>query len=500
MFTDYYGFSDEPFRLSPDPRFCYRHPSFAKGGAYMRYALQAAEGFVVITGAPGMGKTTLISDTTGRFGPGDYTVATLVNTLLAPDDVLRSAAYEFGLDVESMDTATVLHRLKQFFIDCHAQHRPPLLVVDEAQNLSLYALEELRMLTNLNLDGKPLLQIFLVGQNQLRDNLQNPALEQLRQRITAAAHLKALNPDEIAGYMMHRLKVVGWRGSPKLKSSLLPVIESACDGVPRRINQFCNRLFLYGAVEKRSVLNAAAAEVVLAEMVAERLNSRAAGAGSLERRQGIERRAAAGHGMPFSGDTRSLPGPARKHPSGEAGTGLSLIPGGLASRPRRTTGTRADDPAPPAPTGPAAERAQEESTSRETTRPVATEVADPPPGQAQAAGDDVSEVFERAANRGRGRQAVDAEVLPPPPPANASLEERKAWRQRVSAVQAQQGGLPDAESDTPGHAPKAPRLAWVGVVATVIILAAGVFLLTLSQQDHPVDAAGSGSTASVQEE
>jgi general secretion pathway protein A len=219
MFTEYYGFSDEPFRLSPDPRFCYRHPTFAKGGAYMRYALRAAEGFVVITGSPGMGKTTLISDTTHSFGPGEYTVATMVNTLLAPDDVLRSAAYEFGLDADGVDTATVLHRLKQFFIHCHARKRPPLLVVDEAQNLSLYALEELRMLTNLEFDGRPLLQIFLVGQNQLRDNLQHPGLEQLRQRVTAAAHLKALNDDEVAGYLMHRLKVVGWRGSPKLKSS-----------------------------------------------------------------------------------------------------------------------------------------------------------------------------------------------------------------------------------------------------------------------------------------
>lgn len=272
MFKEFYGLHSDPFRLSPDHNFCYRYPSFAKGRAYMQYALQAAEGFVVVTGSPGMGKTTLINDLLADYGPRDYTVATLVNTMLEANEVLRSAAYEFGLNVENMDTATVLQRLKQLFAQSHADGRPPLLVVDEAQNLTLNALEELRMLTNVQANGKPLLQIFLVGQEELREKLQDPSLEQLRQRVTAAAHLHALDQNQVAAYIVHRLKVVGWEGFPKLKSSLLPVIDAACEGVPRRINQFCSRLLLHGAVEQKSVLDAEDARLVFAELAEERLS------------------------------------------------------------------------------------------------------------------------------------------------------------------------------------------------------------------------------------
>jgi len=108
MYKAYYRLRGDPFRLSPDHAFCYRYPSFAKGRAYMQYALQAAEGFVVVTGAPGMGKTTLINDLLSDYGPSDYLVATLVNTMLEANDILRSAAYEFGINVEGLDTATVL--------------------------------------------------------------------------------------------------------------------------------------------------------------------------------------------------------------------------------------------------------------------------------------------------------------------------------------------------------------------------------------------------------
>lgn len=272
MYKEFYGLTGDPFRLSPDHHFCYRYPSFAKGRAYMQYALQAAEGFVVVTGQPGMGKTTLINDLLSDYGPRDYTIATLVNTMLEANEVLRSAAYEFGVNVEGMDTATVLQRLKQLFTQAHNAGRPPLLVVDEAQNLTLNALEELRMLTNLQANGTPLLQIFLVGQEELRGKLQDPELEQLRQRVTAAAHLQPLTQDQMASYIMHRLKVVGWKGQPKLKASLLPVLDIACEGVPRRINQFCSRLLLHGAVEQKLELGADDARLVFGELSEEHLS------------------------------------------------------------------------------------------------------------------------------------------------------------------------------------------------------------------------------------
>lgn len=272
MYKEFYGLTGDPFRLSPDHHFCYRYPSFSKGRAYMQYALQAAEGFVVVTGQPGMGKTTLINDLLSDYGPRDYTIATLVNTMLDANEVLRSAAYEFGVNVEGMDAATVLQRLKQLFTQAHNAGRPPLLVVDEAQNLSLNALEELRMLTNLQANGIPLLQIFLIGQEQLREKLQDLGLEQLRQRVTAAAHLHPLTQEQVGAYIVHRLKVVGWKGRPKLKASILPVLDIACEGVPRRINQFCSRLLLHGAVEQKFELGADDARLVLSELSDERLS------------------------------------------------------------------------------------------------------------------------------------------------------------------------------------------------------------------------------------
>lgn len=272
MYKEFYGLTGDPFRLSPDHHFCFRYPSFAKGRAYMQYALQAAEGFVVVTGQPGMGKTTLINDLLSDYGPRDYTIATLVNTMLEANEVLRSTAYEFGVNVEGMDTATVLQRLKQLFTQAQNAGKPPLLVVDEAQNLTLNALEELRMLTNLQANGTPLLQIFLVGQEELREKLQDSALEQLRQRVTAAAHLHPLSQEQVGSYIIHRLKVVGWKGRPKLKASLLPVLDIACEGVPRRINQFCSRLLLHGAVEQKLELGADDARLVFSELSEERLS------------------------------------------------------------------------------------------------------------------------------------------------------------------------------------------------------------------------------------
>lgn len=273
MYQTYYRLRADPFRLSPDHAFCYRYPSFAKGRAYMQYALQAAEGFVVVTGSPGMGKTTLINDLLADYGPSDYLVARLVNTMLEANDILRSTAYEFGLNVEGMDNATVVQHLKQLFTRSYQNGRPPLLIVDEAQNLSLDALEELRLLTNLHIEGRPLLQIFLVGQEGLRDKLADPRLEQLRQRVTAAAHLSPLTQEQTAAYILHRLKVVGWDNFPRIKASVLPVIEAACQGVPRRINQFCSRLLLHGAVEEKAVLNAQDASTVFNELSDERLST-----------------------------------------------------------------------------------------------------------------------------------------------------------------------------------------------------------------------------------
>ncbi len=274
MYYKYYNFHSDPFRLSPDHSFCYRHPSYSKGRAYMEYALDAAEGFVVVTGKPGMGKTTLINDLLANSSLSQYLVASIVTTRLEADDLLRSIAYEFCLSVEDADKATVIQKLKRLFILSTRNARPPLLIVDEAQNLSLDALEELRLLTNMQYEGLPLLQIFLLGQDELREKLLDPKLEQLRQRVTAATQLEPLSEEHTASYVLHRLRVVGWTNRPKISRAAIKVLHQTCHGVPRRVNQFCSRWFLLGAGEERERLTVQDAQQVSLELSEEGLTPR----------------------------------------------------------------------------------------------------------------------------------------------------------------------------------------------------------------------------------
>jgi type II secretory pathway predicted ATPase ExeA/outer membrane protein OmpA-like peptidoglycan-associated protein len=274
MYQTYYRLKADPFRLSPDPAFCYRHPSFSKGRSYMKYALTVAEGFVVVTGKAGMGKTTLINDLLSDVHSSDYLAATVVTTILDADDLLRSIAYEFGLNAQEFDKATIIKKLKDSFILSHQIGQAPLLIVDEAQNLGMTALEELRLLTNLQMGGKPLLQIFLLGQEKLRTNLLDPRLEQLQQRVTAATQLQPLTEEQTKAYIIHRLRIVGWNNFPRIKGSVLPIVHGACQGVPRRINQFCSRLLLHGAAEERGELTAEDAEIVARELKSEGLTER----------------------------------------------------------------------------------------------------------------------------------------------------------------------------------------------------------------------------------
>jgi hypothetical protein len=196
-------------------------------------------------------------------------VATLVSSLLGAADVVRSAAYGFGLEAKELDEATILQRLKQLFMQCHQQDCQPLLVVDEAQHLSPEALEELRLLTNTRVDGKPLLQIILIAQNQHQEKHGPTRLEQLLR--TSAAHLRPLTLEQTAAYVDHRLKTAGWSNDPKIMKSVIPMIYSTCQGVPRRINQFCSRLLLRGATEDKSVLDKEDARAVYDKMSEEKL-------------------------------------------------------------------------------------------------------------------------------------------------------------------------------------------------------------------------------------
>jgi len=251
MYEDFYGFREEPFRLSPDSRLCFMHPSYKKAKAYMQYALRRQEGFVMVTGRPGMGKTTLINDLTTELTNQGNLFAALTSTQIQADDLLRLVLLKFGLNGETEHKALLINRLDTFLQTVHREGRRPLLIVDEAQDLTPDALEELRLLTNLQQENQPLLQIFLVGQEELRQTVMNKGLEQLHQRIVAACHLAPLTLDSVEAYIKHRLDHVGWNNSPELSASIYKPIFVHSQGVPRIVNQICSRLLLHGMVEDK---------------------------------------------------------------------------------------------------------------------------------------------------------------------------------------------------------------------------------------------------------
>jgi putative secretion ATPase (PEP-CTERM system associated) len=263
MYESFYKLRDEPFRLSPDPNYCYRHRSYVKAEGYLRYGMERAEGMVMVTGVPGTGKSTLIVDLLRDFPPSKVLTGILVITRLDTDNLFRAVAYAFNLTVEGMDRASVLRTLELFLTEQAQKGKRALLIVDEAQNLTHEGLEDLRLLTNLQMGNRPLLQVFLLGQESLREKVQDKTLKQLLQRIIAACHLDPLEADETHDYIEERLTQAGWQGNPSITDEAFALIHKYSGGIPRRINQICSRLLLYGSVDEKYVLNESDVHIVL---------------------------------------------------------------------------------------------------------------------------------------------------------------------------------------------------------------------------------------------
>lgn len=267
MYDEYYGFTGRPFQLTPDPHFYFESGTHRKALSYLGYGMAQGEGFIVITGDIGAGKTTLVGHVMQRIDPARLTAVQIVSTQVEGDDLLRLVAQKFGIMVEPGQTkAQLLQRIEAFL---HAQARKglrTLLIVDEAQGLAISALEELRMLSNFQLGGQALLQIFLLGQPEFRDLLASPELEQLRQRVIATHHLDPMLANEIEPYVQHRLSLVGWTGNPCITPDAFAAIHAVTDGVPRRVNAVMSRLLLLGAVDGLSELDGAAVTAVAADM------------------------------------------------------------------------------------------------------------------------------------------------------------------------------------------------------------------------------------------
>jgi general secretion pathway protein A len=265
MYEDFYKFRAKPFQLSPDPRFFFSSKGHRRAMAYLVYGVHQAEGFMVITGEIGAGKTMLVRTLARQLESQNVVMAQVVSTQLEADDLLRMVAAGFGLPHES-SKAALLTRLEQFLLSTHRQGKRALLMVDEAQNLPASSVEELRMLSNFTSGEKPLLQSFMLGQPEFRRILQSPAMEQLRQRVIASCHLGPMDRAETELYITHRLQTVGWKGDPSFSEDAFVAIYQHTGGIPRRINLLCDRLLLMGFMDEKHALTGKEVAEVIGEL------------------------------------------------------------------------------------------------------------------------------------------------------------------------------------------------------------------------------------------
>ena len=266
MYEKFYGLSGKPFQLNPDPTFYFGSRQHRRAMAYLEYGLHQNEGFIVVTGEVGAGKTTILRSLLDKLDPAQVVAGQLVSTQLDAEDMLRLAASSFGLRTKGVEKSDLLLSLEAFLVSTSQQGKRALLIVDEAQNLTPRAIEELRMLSNFQLETHALLQSFLVGQPEFRRTMQSAEMSQLRQRVIAACHIGPMDPEETRGYVEHRLTCVGWKGDPQFDSGAFEGVFHASGGVPRRINAVCDRLMLSGFLAGKHEFNRSDVDAVAHEI------------------------------------------------------------------------------------------------------------------------------------------------------------------------------------------------------------------------------------------
>ena len=266
MYENFYNLTATPFQLTPDSRFFFGSKGHSKAIAHLNYGLAQGEGFIVVTGEVGAGKTTLVEWLRSQMDDGAFTIARVSTTQVSENDLFRLAMAGFGLIDEHADKSALLQRFEGVLRAHQEQGRRCLLVVDEAQNLSLPALEELRMLSNITVDGRTSLQTILLGQPQFRRMLADPQLEQLRQRVLTSYHLGPLSYEETRAYIEHRMLAVGWTGDPHWDDGAFDAVYRHTDGIPRRINRLCSRILLYGVLESVHTITTEIVEQTAAEL------------------------------------------------------------------------------------------------------------------------------------------------------------------------------------------------------------------------------------------
>lgn len=255
MYESFYGLTEKPFSLLPDPSFLYMSSKHRMALVMLEYGLMNQAGFTVISGGIGTGKTTLIRHLLNNMDR-EHTVGLLSNTHSSFGELLQWILLAFGIKHTGDDKASMYQDFISFVIDEYAHNRRTVLIVDEAQNMSAETLEELRMLSNVNADKDQVLQIILVGQKELRETLQRPDLVQFAQRVASDYHLEGLSEEEVGTYIRHRLKVVGATDPEIFDDAACKEVYRNTAGVPRLINLLCDTALVYGFAEQTPHISA----------------------------------------------------------------------------------------------------------------------------------------------------------------------------------------------------------------------------------------------------
>jgi general secretion pathway protein A len=267
VYEKFYGLNGPPFLLTPDPRFFFSSSNHRRAITHLVYGLDQREGFIVITGEVGAGKTMLVEQLWLQLNRNTYAVSKVVTTQVSGDDLLRLVMDGFGLSVvQGTDKSVLLRRFENMVREQRNAGRRCVLVVDEVQNLSFAALEELRMLSNITIDGKASVQTILLGQPQFRPILASRDAEQLRQRVLASFHLGPMSDVETRLYIEHRLHMVGWTGNPHWEADAIAAVHRHTGGIPRRINTLCSRVLQFGALDERTAITGTMVNEVADEM------------------------------------------------------------------------------------------------------------------------------------------------------------------------------------------------------------------------------------------
>ena len=271
MFESFYQLTTNPFRLAPDPNFCFSHSGYKRAMDHLEYVLNQGEGFVLMTGRPGTGKTLLLETFLKKIDTSNVVARRIAVSNYAGDDLLRAVAYAYDIDAEELDKATLCHRIHLYFIEQEQAGRRVLLIIDEAQALKHAALEELRILADLQTPSRLMLQLFLVGQESLQDLMRSPDMEQFQQRVIANYHLVPLSLVETRAYIEYRLLHAGWNGDPEFTSASVLAIYQISNGVPRHVNKICNRLLLLGSGNGCHIFDGEDVQTISDEMREEQL-------------------------------------------------------------------------------------------------------------------------------------------------------------------------------------------------------------------------------------